>query len=32
MAFGRAGFSGSIARRALECDREEAEAVLIAAR
>jgi regulatory protein len=32
MAFGRAGFSGGIARRALECDREEAEAVLIAAR
>lgn len=32
MAFGRAGFSGGIARRALHCDREEAEAVLIAAR
>lgn len=32
MAFGRAGFSGSMARRALECDREEAEAVLNAAR
>lgn len=32
MAFGRAGFSGGVARRALACDREEAEAVLRAAR
>lgn len=32
MAFGRAGFSGSVARRALACEREEAEILLRAFR